>query len=284
MEKTEIIEELKKHRYAHRGLFTKPTCPENSLMAFEKAAEMGFGIEFDVHLTCDAKLAVIHDSGLKRVTTVRADHRPVTPATASIPSDIKVGCSGIIEYMTLEEAKAFCLEESDQRIPEFREVLELIGGRVPLIIELKPRDGNHEELVDAVIREIEGYKGLYCVESFNSFAVLYLKNKYPHIVRGQLASDLMRDAASMKPNDPRERVKTDLGKSLMVRDMMMNPLTKPDFAAYNVLDRRNRAFRKYGGMKVIWTVKDPLDLEICEKTGATCIFEGFIPDGPLKKD
>lgn len=282
MEKAEIIEELKKHRYAHRGLFTKPICPENSLMAFGKAAELGFGIEFDVHLTCDGKLAVIHDSGLKRVTTVRADHKPVTPATASIPTEIKVGCAGVIEYMTLEEAKAFTLEESQEHIPEFREVLELIDGRVPMIIELKPRDGNHEELTDAVVKALQGYKGYYCIESFNSFVVLYLKNKYPHIVRGQLASDLKRDEALMMPNDPREHVKTSTGTSLMVRDMMMNPLTKPDFAAYNILDRQNKVFKRYGGMKVIWTVKDPLDLEICEKTGATCIFEGFVPDGALR--
>ena len=282
MEKAEIIEELKKHRYAHRGLFDKPTCPENSLMAFGKAADMGFGIEFDVHLTCDGKLAVIHDSGLSRVTTTRADHKPVTPQTASIPSETITSCSGIIEYMTLEEAKSFDLEESKERIPEMREVLELIDGRVPMIIELKPRDGNHEELTDAVIKALEGYKGLYCIESFNSFAVLYLKNKYPHIVRGQLASDLKRDAASRMPNDPREPFKADTGTSLLVRDMRLNPLTKPDFAAYNILDRHNKAFKKYGGMKVIWTVKDPLDLEVCEKMGATCIFEGFVPDGPLK--
>ena len=284
MEKAEIIEELKKYRYAHRGLFTKPDCPENSLMAFRKAMELGFGIEFDVHLTCDGKLAVIHDSGLKRVTTVRADHKPVIPSTASIPTEVKVGCSGIIEYMTLEEAKAFKLEESEEHIPEFREVLELIDGRIPMIIELKPRDGNHEELTDAVVRALEGYKGLYCIESFNSFAVLYLRNKYPHIVRGQLASDLKRDMGARVPNDPREPFKADTGTSLMVRDMMLNPLTKPDFAAYNILDRRNKAFKKYGGMKVIWTVKDPLDLEVCEKTGATCIFEGFVPEGPFKKE
>ena len=80
MEDREIVlEELKKYRFAHRGLHDKPEVPENSLLAFERACERGFGIEFDVHLTKNGKLAVMHDSGLKRVTTVRSDHLPVIP-------------------------------------------------------------------------------------------------------------------------------------------------------------------------------------------------------------
>ena len=83
-ERKAILDEILKHRYAHRGLHHKPDIPENSLSAFRNAVKNGFGIEFDVHLTADGKLAVIHDSGLRRVTTIRSDHRPVIPENAGI--------------------------------------------------------------------------------------------------------------------------------------------------------------------------------------------------------
>ena len=282
MEKVEILEEILRHRYAHRGLHHKPEVPENSLLAFEKAKEKGFGIEFDVHLTKDGKLAVIHDHGLKRVTTVRSDHLPVMPDNADIPCEISVGSTGIIEEMSLEEAKRVPLEESDERIPEFREVLELIGGEVPLIIELKPHGGNQEELCEVVMKALEGYEGTYCIESFNAFAVLQLKKRFPDVVRGQLGSDLAMDYKARVKDDPREDFRADRFTSSLVKDLKMNYLTAPDFVAYRYEYRRNSAFRGYGGGKVFWTIRDPLDLAVGEGLGAACIFEGFVPASPLR--
>ena len=152
-----VLEELKKYRFAHRGLHDKPEVPENSLLAFERACERGFGIEFDVHLTKNGKLAVMHDSGLKRVTTVRSDHLPVIPENAHIECTTTFRTAMIIEEITLEEAKKYPLEESDERIPELKEVLDLVAGRVPVIVELKPREGNHEELVKKVMEEVDEY-------------------------------------------------------------------------------------------------------------------------------
>ena len=188
MDKQKTIEELLKHRYAHRGLHHKPAIPENSLLAFEKAAEKGFGIELDIHLTKDNKLAVMHDSGLRRVTSVRSDHLAYVPENAGIECEVTAGCTGIIEEMTLAEAKQYPLEESDERIPELREVLELINGRVPMIIELKPHGGNHEELCKRAVEELKDYEGTYCIESFNSFAVLTMKKKYPESEMGRYDS------------------------------------------------------------------------------------------------
>ena len=70
MEKRVLIQELLRHRYAHRGLHAKPTIPENSMAAFARAVEAGYGIELDLHLTRDGKLAVIHDASLKRTCGV----------------------------------------------------------------------------------------------------------------------------------------------------------------------------------------------------------------------
>ena len=282
MDKQNTLEELLKHRYAHRGLHHKPDVPENSLLAFGKAADLGFGIEFDVHMTRDGKLAVIHDSGLKRVTTVRSDHLAVIPENAEIACETTVGSEDIIEDMTLEEAKCFPLEESDERIPEFREVLELIAGRVPMIIELKPHEGNHEELCKKVMEELKDYEGLYCIESFNSFAVHTMKKLFPEVVRGQLGSDLNMDYKARVKDDPRESFKYDLLTNTLVRDLKMNRLTLPDFVAYRFEHKRNSAFRAYEGAKILWTIRDPLDLAVGEGLGAACIFERFVPESPMR--
>lgn len=282
-----VLKEILRYRYAHRGLFHKPDVPENSLLAFKKACERGFGIEFDVHLTKDGKLAVIHDAGLRRVTTVRSDHMPVTPENAGIECEITVGSSGLIEEMTLEEAKQYPLEESDERIPELKEVLDLVAGRVPLIVELKPQGGNHDVLCAKVMDELRKYEedypdAVYCVESFNSFAVLSMKRNYPDVIRGQLGSDLILDFKARVPNDPREGVKFDRLTNTLVRDLRLNPLTVPDFVAYKYEHKRNQAFRAFKGAKIFYTIKDPLDLAIGEGLGAACIFEGFVPESNLK--
>jgi glycerophosphoryl diester phosphodiesterase len=282
-----ILEELKKYRFAHRGLHDKPEVPENSLLAFERACERGFGIEFDVHLTKNGKLAVMHDSGLKRVTTVRSDHLPVIPENAHIECTTTFRTAMIIEEITLEEAKKYPLEESDERIPELKEVLDLVAGRVPVIVELKPRDGNHEELVKKVMEEMRAYEekypeGVFCLESFNSFAVLTLKRKYPEVVRGQLGSDLIADYKARVPGDPREGTKFDPMINSLVRDLRMNRLTDPDFVAYNYDHKRNRAFREFPGTKVFYTIKDPIDLAVGEGLGAICIFERFVPESNLR--
>ena len=81
---------LRQYRYAHRGLHDKPRIPENSMAAFRRAVERGFGAELDVHLMKDGNLAVIHDSSLKR--TAGADVR--------------------IEDLTVEDLGQFVLEDS----------------------------------------------------------------------------------------------------------------------------------------------------------------------------
>ena len=287
MSREDILKELLKYRYAHRGLFHKPDVPENSLMAFRMACEKGFGIEFDVHLTKDGKLAVLHDSGLKRVTTVRSDHLPVVPENAGIECEMTVRSSALIEELTLEVAKQYPLEESDERIPEFREVLDTVKGQVPIIVELKPNGGNHDKLCAEVMKELRAYEeqypdAIYCVESFNSFAVLSMKRKYPDVVRGQLGSDLILDYNARVPNDPREGVKFGQLTNTLVRDLRMNPLTDPDFVAYKYEHKRNKAFRSFEGAKIFYTIKDPIDLAVGEGLGAACIFEGFVPESNLR--
>ena len=118
---------LKKYRYAHRGYHDKPVIPENSLPAFRRAIERGFGAELDVHLLKDGTLAVFHDSDLRRCANVE----------------------GEIEDLTLDELKQLRLEGTDEQIPTFDEALALFEHATPLIIELKTARGNHKALAKA---------------------------------------------------------------------------------------------------------------------------------------
>lgn len=243
MKKEKISEELLKYRYAHRGLHDKPIIPENSMEAFSRAVNERFGIELDIHLTKDNKLAVIHDSSLKRTCGI----------------DLK------IEDINLSEAQVYFLEKSNETIPSFEDVLELVGGRVPLIIELKTANKNHTSLCSLMMEALKHYDGLYCIESFDPMAVRWLKKNRPDVVRGQLAGSLKGEGVV---NGVQE---------FLLKNLWVNILSKPDFVAYRFEDRKEEAFVKFKGAKFLWTVREYGDLKKTEAMGASAIFEKFNP-------
>ena len=115
-EKTRSFAAFDHTMIAHRGLFdNNAEAPENSLAAFRNAVEHGFGMELDVQLTKDEKLVVFHDFDLKRMCGV---HKKLTELT----------------YAELEQ---YFLKNSTEKIPLFSDVLELINGKVPLVVEIK---------------------------------------------------------------------------------------------------------------------------------------------------
>ena len=196
---------LRGWRYAHRGLHDKPRIPENSMAAFRAALEKGYGIELDIHLMADGELAVIHDTSLKRTAGV----------------DVK------ITDLTTADLENYRLEGTEEKIPLFSQVLELYAGKAPLIIELKAH-GNHAALSEAVCNAMEGYEGVYCMESFDPRCIGWLKKHRPDIVRGQLAENFFRTGGNMSP----------LLKALMSWQLT-HFLTLPDFVAFKYRDRKN---------------------------------------------
>lgn len=115
-EKTRSFAAFDHTMIAHRGLFDNHSeAPENSLAAFRKAVDQGFGIELDVQLTKDGKLVVFHDFDLKRMCGI---HKKLTELT----------------YAELEQ---YSLKDSTEKIPLFSAVLDLIAGRTPLVVEIK---------------------------------------------------------------------------------------------------------------------------------------------------
>lgn len=239
--------ELKKWRYAHRGLHDDEK-PENSMAAFRAALEGGFGIELDVHLLADGNLAVLHDSSLQRVT----------------------GCDGVIEELTTEQLSEYHLNGTGETIPEFRQVLELFAGKAPLIVELKTHNGNHAALSEKVCAMMADYQGAYCMESFDPFCVHWLKKNRPDIIRGQLAENALH----------RDNTYPWIVR-VITSFYLENFLTRPDFIAYRYEDRKtlsNYLCRTLWGIAgVSWTIRTKADFDTAVNEGWIPIFERFVP-------
>ena len=234
--------------YAHRGLHDNQTqAPENSMAAFAGAVEAGYGIELDVQLSRDGIPIVFHDNTLNRMCGVEGK-----------PSDY-----------TYEELQAFPLLETQERIPRLQEVLELVGGKVPLIVEFKIewRDVSVCVAADALLRE---YQGTYCIESFNPMALLWYRRNNNRIMRGQLSDAFFR-----------EKIYAG-GLYVILQGMLLNFMTKPDFIAYNhkhadILSRcicRNL----YRNLSVAWTVQSEEELTLARKNFDLFIFDSFLPE------
>lgn len=214
--------------YAHRGLFDNLTeAPENSLAAFQKAVEAGYGIELDVQLSKDGIPVVFHDKTLKRMC----------------------GVEGLVWEYTLEELKSLRLAQSKERIPTFAEALEVIGGRTPIIVEYK-LDKVQTEVCEKADALLKNYGGLYCIECFHPLAVLWYKQNRPDIVRGQLSREFWKD----------EKYKAPI--YTMMSFLLSNVATRPDFIAYNHSDASNLSrnlCRMMGALSVAWTIKNQDD-------------------------
>ena len=152
--------------FAHRGLHG-PGIPENSLAAFRAAIEAGAGIECDVRLTGDGQVMVFHDHDLRRMC-----------ASALA-----------VEATRAEILAAQKLYDSSEHIPWLSELLELVAGQVPLLIELKCRSGNAARLAQAVAAELEEYAGPVGVMSFEPRAIKWFARRLPYRRRGLVISE-----------------------------------------------------------------------------------------------
>ncbi len=151
--------------FAHRGLH-RPGVPENSLAAFRAALELGAGIECDVRLTGDGEVVIFHDHDLRRMC---ASGLAVETATAEV----------------LGRQRLF---DSGEHIPRLGELLGLIAGSVPILIELKCRSGNAARLSAAVAASLDGYAGPVGVMSFEPAVGRWFARHAPDLRRGLVIS------------------------------------------------------------------------------------------------
>ncbi len=237
----------RKWLYAHRGLYDNNSdAPENSLAAFGKAVKEGFGIEMDVQLSKDGIPMVFHDFTLKRIC----------------------GAEGKVCDYTCEELQRFRLCGSDQRIPRLEDVLTLVNGKVPLIVELKLPTMD-TSVCPAADRLLSDYKGMYCIESFHPLAVRWYRKNRRETVRGQLSDAFLKEGEFNGP------------VCFLLQNLLFNWLGKPDFVAYN--HKYPKIFSRwicrefYRNTAVAWTIKTPRELEAAKKHFDICIFDSFVP-------
>lgn len=238
---------FRKKYFAHRGLHDNAgDAPENSMAAFCKAVDAGYGIELDVQMTKDGVLVVFHDYTLERMC----------------------GAKGTIEDYTYEELQQFTLGVSKEHIPKLEDMLAMVNGRVPLIVEIKSekKDVSFCAVVDRMLR---AYQGEYCIESFNPLVLLWFRMHHNDIVRGQLASNFRVDGNC---------------RNLLyffMTHLLMNIFTAPDFIAYNHLFEEEPGRRicrwLYRIPAVAWTIRSREELEKMRGKFDVFIFEGFLP-------
>ncbi len=242
-----IPKSLSPNLYAHRGLHDNVHFPsENSLDAFAKAMEHGYGMEFDLQYTKDRQIVVFHDKSLLRMCGVEKN---------------VFDCN----YSELQGYALPC----GSNIPLFTEVLELVKGNVPLIIEIK----HYKEpvaLVQEVVGILKSYAGDYCIESFHPAPLAWLRFHAPHIVRGQLSSGYFQknDASPVQ--------------AFVMKYLLFNLLSAPYFIAYTSEYDRNLSMflikKLYRPLLACFTLKRQEELDRALEKGYTMpIFEGFLP-------
>lgn len=245
-----VLDELIGGRTAHRGLHDAAAgVPENTLLAFRRAVEHGYGMEFDVRFTADGQLVVMHDDDLERMT----------------------GFKGKVSRTTLSQLEALRVGGTDQTIPRFEQVLELVDGRVPLIVELKVCGDDYASLAEAVCRVLDGYSGPYVIESFDPRLVNWLRKNRPDIARGQLMEYYRRHGSKDFP----------VVLDFIIHSQIINCYSRPDFVAINHADRDSLPMRLsrwlYNTPEFDWTVRTQQQADASCRDGSAFIFEGFIP-------
>lgn len=244
--------DLQSADYAHRGLHSA-TVPENSLEAFRLARDGGYGIELDLRMSSDGEIFVFHDDSLLRMCRVNK-------RIASIKAS---------------EIRELFLKGTAHRIPTLAEVLSLVDGQVPLLIEIKP-DSNTPALCKKLCLIMDGYGGAFAVESCDPAVLIFFRKYRPRYARGQLISKFtVADAAKDK------RIPKNRFKLFALTHLFTNVATRPDFIAIDGRLMREPAFvlstKLFRRIGFVWTVKTERQYELCRKQGLYAIFENIKP-------
>ncbi|MCX7305310.1 MAG: glycerophosphodiester phosphodiesterase [Hyphomicrobiales bacterium] len=231
---------LTKRPIAHRGLHDmNKRVWENTLSAFGRAVEKGFGIECDVHLSSDRVPVIVHDGDLKRLT----------------------GTDAFAWQRTAAEIKALKVGGTRDHVPLLSELLDLVRGKVPLVIEVKGSAGHDDGLVEAVAAQLNAYAGKAAVMSFDHWLVRDFKRYMPGIPAGLTAYG--KDNALIEAHF----------------SMLAHGLDFTSYAAGDLPNPFVSFVRERLKMPVItWTIRDKAAVDLTFKYADQMTFEGFDPD------
>lgn len=228
--------------------------PENSRAAIHAAIEAGYGIEIDLQCSVDGVAMVFHDYSLERLT---AESGPVAMRTAA-------------------ELRAIPLSGGDEGIPTFAEVLEIVGGRVPLLVEIKDQDGalgaNVGPLEEAVARDSAGYSGPIAFMCFNPNSMIALKRAAPATVRGLATSAFSREIWGRVPAARRSFLAAIPDESLVATGASFISHRAADLEMPRVAD-----LREQGVPVLCWTIRSADEEARARKLSDNITFEGYTP-------
>jgi len=231
---------------AHRGLHdAENQIAENSISAFQQAIDHGFAIELDLRFSTDQVPMVFHDADLSRMT----------------------GHDCPIEKMTANELAHIRLKNSPDCIPTFEQVLTLVKGETPLIIELKPVGIPRKKAVAVIWEMLKSYEGPYTIQSFDPFLLMAFGRAAPHVIRGQLG--MYSPPASLSRY-----------RKFMLRHMLLNRFSKPHYIGYDINDIEKSNVQKsvkHNMALLIWTITTEADLKKARQYAQNVIFEALPP-------
>lgn len=241
---------------AHRALHDiHAGRPENSRAAIRAAIDAGYGLEIDLQLSRDGQAMVFHDKGLKRLT----------------------GIEGRTDDLTAAELADICLLHGDEGIPTLPEILDLVAGRAPLLIEIKDQDGqkgpNIGALEQATADALKGYQGDVSVMSFNPYSVAKMRDLAPHIPRGLTTSAYTEADWPKLPEDVRARLRAMEGIDALDACFISHELA--DLGS----DRVQKA-RDMGLDILCWTVASPEDEAFARQYADNITFEQYLAPFP----
>lgn len=240
--------------FAHRGLHDESHA-ENSLSAFALAVEHGYGIELDVRLSSDGVPVVFHDATLQRMT----------------------GEEGKVKDRTFAQLKQVNLAGTGEGIPALAEVLALVDGRVPLLVELKEEPFEYG-VTEAAVALLKNYHGNYLIESFNPLALGRVKQELPEICRGVLATRFTKEKKYRR------------FQYFLAQNLCWNFVCRPDFIAYDHTCADSAAFRLARRVwhvpALAWTVRSEEEEKAARRNGFDAvIFERYLaPNGVTRRE
>ncbi|MGR3634709.1 MAG: glycerophosphodiester phosphodiesterase family protein [Shimia sp.] len=241
---------------AHRALHdVTDGRPENSRAAIRAAIDHGYGIEIDLQLSRDGVAMVFHDYQLERLAEAK----------------------GAVQQRTAAELAGIPLKGGDEGIPTFAEVLALVAGRVPVLVEIKDQDGvmgpNIGPLEEAAARDVAGYDGPLAFMSFNPHSVAKMAEVAPEVPCGIVTDGYSEeDWLLLKPelrDDLRQIADYDrVGASFISHQA--SDLKRPRVAA----------LKAAGAHVFCWTIRSAEQEAVARQVAENVTFEGYLAAFP----
>ncbi|MFL5259765.1 MAG: glycerophosphodiester phosphodiesterase family protein [Hyphomicrobiales bacterium] len=233
---------------AHRGLHDiKVGAVENTATAFARAIERGYPIECDLQITAEGEAVVFHDDTVDRLTEG----------------------SGFIRDKTLSELRCLAFKVGKDRIQTLDELLDQVGGRVPLVVELKSHWDGDFRLPARALEVVADYRGAYGIMSFDPDIVAEVRRLSPRTVRGVVTDRATYPYYHLMP----------LGERVGIRYLVHLPRTEPHFISYFWRDLPFppvTAYRESGRPVITWTLRSPEDAARARRYSDQITFEGFL--------